>query len=580
MKQRTETCFAFFYIDIVHKKGEENMKRTVSLVLALAMSASMVMTGCGSSNSSASSNETSAVGDASVAETSTSDVDTSSFLKIADDNPDTVDPECTTEYYGVSMNIFNRLVEVQSNDDGTSEIVPSLAKSYEVSDDGLTYTFTLNEGVKYTNGAELTSDDVLYTFTRLLTYDKSVNGDVVSEIKGAEALHDGTADTLEGFEVIDDYNFKVTLEEPYAAFLACLSTPACSILDRETTEEAGEDFGIDPEKTIGTGSFIFHSWTYESELILVANQDCWSGAPACDGIDIKVVPDEDTQRMMFENGELDILDLDNAPSQVDYFLDNDAYQDEIVSGNRVGIYYIAMNENVEPLNNVDVRKAIQMCIDRQSILDALFGGRGTIENGIFPTGLIGHNNDLDEIPYDVDEAKQLLADAGYPDGFDIEISQSSEASSTTSNLNQIVQAMLAEIGINATINIVDDASYIDMRNSGEFEMYNASWSADYNDPDNFIYTFFGSEENTDQRCLSYSDTDIIDRVAAARGIVDDDDRIAEYQALEKKIVQDDAAWVPLFSVKHLFVVNPRVKNFKVSWNGWSNNYYQNVGIEE
>lgn len=556
------------------------MKKSMSVLLALTLATSMLVSGCGAAGSTAGSSETTETATESAAGAAASDVDTSSFLKIADLNPNTVDPQCTTEYYVVSMNIFNRLVEVKANDNGTSEIVPSLAKSYEVSDDGLTYTFTLNEGVKYTNGADLTSDDVLYTFTRLLTYDKSQNGDVVSQIKGAAELHDGTADTLEGFETVDDYTFKITLEEPYAAFLACLSTPACSILDRETTEEAGEDFGLVPEKTIGTGYFVFHSWTFESELVLVANKECWAGAPACDGIDIKVVPDEDTQRMMFENGELDLLDLDNAPSQTDYFLTNDTYKDQIASGNRVGIYYIAMNESKEPLNDVKVRKAIQMCIDRQSILDALFGGRGTIENGIFPNGLIGHNSELEEIPYNVEEAKKLLAEAGYPDGFEIEISQSSEASNTTANINQVVQAMLQEIGITAKINIIDDATYMDMRKNGEFEMYNANWSADFNDPDNFIYTFFGTEENTTARCLSYYDKDAIARVAAARGIVDENDRIAEYQTLEKKIIQEDAAWVPLFSVKHLFVVNPRVKNFKVSWNGWSNNYYQNVGIEE
>lgn len=556
------------------------MKKSMSVLLALTLTTSMLVSGCGAASSTAGSSETTETATESAAGAAASDVDTSSFLKIADLNPNTVDPQCTTEYYVVSMNIFNRLVEVKANDDGTSEIVPSLAKSYEVSDDGLTYTFTLNEGVRYTNGADLTSDDVLYTFTRLLTYDKSQNGDVVSQIKGAAALHDGTADTMEGFETVDDYTFKITLEEPYAAFLACLSTPACSILDRETTEEAGEDFGLVPEKTIGTGYFIFHSWTFESELVLAANKDCWAGAPACNGIDIKIVPDEDTQRMMFENGELDLLDLDNAPSQTDYFLTNDTYKDQIASGNRVGIYYIAMNESKEPLNDVKVRKAIQMCIDRQSILDALFGGRGTIENGIFPNGLIGHNSELEEIPYNVEEAKKLLTEAGYPNGFEIEISQSSEASNTTANINQVVQAMLGEIGITAKINVIDDATYMDMRKNGEFEMYNANWSADFNDPDNFIYTFFGTEENTTARCLSYYDKDALARVAAARGIVDENDRIAEYQTLEKKIIQEDAAWVPLFSVKHLFVVNPRVKNFKVSWNGWSNNYYQNVGIEE
>ncbi len=557
------------------------MKKRIGLLLALTLTAGMLLSGCG--NSSAEKEDgitTDAATDTEAAE-GAGGLDTGSFLKIVElANPNTVDPECTTDYYLVSMNIFNRLVEVKANDDGTSEIVPSLADSWKISEDGLTYTFKLHEGVKYTNGADLTSDDVLYTFTRLLTYSNSLNGDIVDQIKGSDELKDGTAAALEGFTVIDDYNFSVTLKEPYAAFLACLSTPGCSILDRETTDEAGSDFGIDPAKTIGTGYFKFESWTVNSEMVLEANKDCWAGAPGCDGIVIKIVPDEDTQRMMFENGEIDILNLEYAKSQADYFLESDTYKDQIVSGNRVGVYYIAMNQSFEPLNDVKVRKAIQMAIDRQSILDALFGGRGTLENGILPNGLIGYNKDLPAINYDVEGAKELLTEAGYPDGFDLEISQSSEANSTTENVNQIVQAMLGEIGINVTINVLDDATYLDMRNAGELAMYNSSWSADFNDPDNFIYTFFGTVENTNRRCLGYTDTDIIDRVAAARAIVNEADRIAEYQELEKIIIQDDASWVPLFSVKHLFVVNPRVKNFTVSWNGWSDNYYQNVTIEE
>lgn len=551
------------------------MKKPISILLAITLTASMLLSGCG--KSSAKTDEaatTEATGE-------TSDIDTSSFLKIVElTNPNTLDPQCTTEFYQVAMNIFNRLVEVKANDDGTSEIVPSLADSWEISPDGLTYTFKLHQGVKFSNGADLTSDDVLYTFTRLLTYSDSQNGDIVSQILGADELKAGTATTLAGFKAIDDNTFSVTLKEPYAAFLACLSTPGASILDRDATEAAGKDFGIVPEKTIGTSYFTFHSWTVNSEMVLTANKDCWAGAPGCDGIDIKIVPDEDTQRMMFENGEIDILNLDYAPSQTDNFINSDKYKDQIVSGNRVGIFYIAMNQNVAPLNDVKVRKAIQMAVDRQSILDALFGGRGTLENGIFPTGLIGYNKNLPALTYDVEGAKALLAEAGYADGFDLEISQSSEASSTVSNINQIVQSMLAEIGIKATITVLDDATYMDKRNAGELAMYNTSWSADFNDPDNFIYTFFGSVENTTKRCISYPDTATIDRVAAARAIVDETQRITEYQDLEKKIIQDDACWVPLFSVKHLFVVNPRVKNYTVSWNGWSDNYYQNVTIEE
>ena len=555
------------------------MKKLVSLTLAMTMCVSL-LAGCGNKDASTTETAASAASAGSTATVAEPDVgiDTTNYLKIQDDNPDTVDPQATTEYYTVAMNIFDRLVEVKANGDGTSEIVPSLAKSWEISDDGLTYTFTLNEGVKFSNGADLTSSDVLYTIKRMLTYEKAVNDDIYDMIQGASDVAEGKTEELAGFKIIDDYNFSLTLEEPYGAFLACLTTPGASIFDEETTEQAGDQFGIDPAVTIGTGPFTFAAWEFNSELVLSANKDYWDGAPACEGLVLKVIPDEATARMMFENGELDILDMDNNASQLEYFLNNDAYQDQIVSGPRVGVYYICLNEKFTELSDARVRKALQYSIDRQAILDSLYAGKGQLENGIFPHGLIGYNADLPEIPYDVEQAKALLAEAGYPDGFEMELCYSSDAGQTTKDMLEIISAYWAEIGVTAKVTEVDEGSFYDMRAAGEIESYTSSWSADFNDPDNFIYSFFGNESNIERRGLGYSNTEAIARVAAARAIVDEDERIAEYQDLEKLIIQEDAAWVPLFSKEHLFVVNPAVSGFQVSWNGWSGNYYRNVSV--
>ncbi len=370
----------------------------------------------------------------------------------------------------------------------------------------------------------------------------------------------------------------ITLNDPYAAFLACLTTPGASMYDEETTEAAGAQFGLDPAVTIGTGSFPFDSWELNAQMVLKANPDCWAGAPACDGVIIKIVPDEATQRMMFENGELDLLDLDNAPSQMDYFLSQPQYADQITSGQRVGIAYLGLNEDYEPLSHVEVRQALQRAIDRQAILDALFSGQGQLENGIFPHGLIGYNPDLPEIPYDVEAAKELMKQAGYEDGFDLEFCYSSDSAQATRDLAAIVQAQWKEIGVNVTLREIDDGSYLDMRKSGELQCYTSTWSADFNDPDNFIYTFLGTLDNSVYRGFNYKDEATIARVAGARAIVDEQERIAEYQALEKQIFQDEAVWVPLYSKEHLYVVNPRVTGFTVSWNGWSSNYYHKVGI--
>ena len=255
---------------------------------------------------------------------------------------------------------------------------------------------------------------MLYTLNRLLTHPNSVNQDVAAGILGADRLQSRRASSLEGFHYISDNAFSLTLEQPYAAFLACLSTPGASILDEETTKEAGDRFGQDPAWTIGTGPFVFRQWRPGAEMILDANPDCWSGPPRCAGLDMKIVSDPEAQRLLFENGELDILDLDNMGSDAEYFIHGDIYQNLLVQGPRVGITYVALNESVEPLNDVRVRRALQLALNRKILLDASFSGRGAVENGIFPRGLIGHNPDLPAIPYDPEEALRLLPSPRFP----------------------------------------------------------------------------------------------------------------------------------------------------------------------
>ena len=145
---------------------------------------------------------------------------------------------------------------------------------------------------------------------------------------------------------------------------------------------------------------------------------------------------------------------------------------------------------------------------------------------------------------------------------------------------QIIQQELAEIGITVNIEPYDEASWLDLRLSGEMPSYISTWTADYNDPDNFIYTFFGTPENVVSRSLNYPDQEIIDRVAAARAITDETERLAEYAALENKIIKEDAAWVPLFSRSHLFVLGDRVESFVPHWAGYSDFIFSSFKLAE
>ncbi len=555
------------------------MKKKISLMLAAALTAGLALTGCGGSKTSDTTDNTAGAENESTAEVKGVDVDTTGYL-VAALNADiqTADVQKTSKDYEVPFNIFDRLVDVEVGTDGNSKIVPSLAESWDISDDGLEYTFHLRQGVKFHNGNDFTAEDVAYTFHRMLTVEGGVNTEFIDQIKGADELLAGETDTLEGVEVVDDYTIKVTLKEPFAGFLASISSPGVSIYDSEATEAAGDQFGMDPAVTVGTGPFEFSSWSFNNQLVLTRNEDYWKGASGLPGVVIKIIPDTETQSMMFESGELDILDLDYAADSADRF--TETYPDQIVQGPRVGIVYFTMNFNKEPFQDVRVRKAVQMSIDRQAILDALYGGRGQVEQGIFPHGLIGFNPDQEEIKYDPEAAKALLAEAGYADGFDMEIAADSSASDTMTMALEIVSDQLAEVGIRAEIKNYDESTWLETRKSGELGSFMSTWSADYNDPDNFIYTFFGNEEKTRIRSINYPDTEVMERVAKARTLVNEDERLAEYKALEEKLIHEDAAWVPMFSRLHLFAVSKRVQGFAPLWSGLSDQLFYNISLSE
>ena len=501
------------------------------------------------------------------------------YLIAVDEDADTVDFQCTSIFYTAALNSFNRLVEMGKDENGNEQILPSLAKSWEVSDDRRTYTFHLNEDVTFSNGRPLTSSDVEYTFTRLLTHPDSCNKDIVESIEGADLLESGGSDHLEGFQVLSDLDFAITLKEPFEAFLACLSMPGASILDAETTEEAGGRFGTDPAWTIGTGPFVMEEWIPGKSMSFSANPNCFAGAPLSDGLDLRFMTDPVEIRLLYEKGELDILDLDDLGDSAEFFIHGDIYQDKLYKFQQVGITYIALNESIGPLKDVRIRKALQMALNRELLLDAVYSGRGQLENGIFPYGLYGYNPDLPEIPFDPEEAKKLLAEAGFPDGFDLTVSVKASSTQWELILMTLAASMWDKIGIRANIKVLSESEFMTLRKNGSLACYAATWIADYNDPDNFIYTFFGNRGNTRFRSLCYPNEDIMQRVRDARGIADPDERLSEYHDLEQIIIQEDAAWIPLFSRDRYYVTSDRVEGFDATWNGSVKTIYKNFSIK-
>ena len=505
---------------------------------------------------------------------------TDGFLIAVEDEPDTVDFQCTSIHYTIAQNVFNRLVAMENDKDGNAVILPELAESWEISPDRRAYSFHLREGVRFSNGEALTASDVQYTFTRLLTHPNSCNRDIADMILGADSLERGLVNRLPGFEVLGELDFVITLNEPFEAFLACLSMPGASILDRETTEKAGDRFGLDPEWTVGTGSFILKSWEPGKGMLLTANQDCWQGPPRCAGLDLRFMTDAEEIRLLFERGGLDVLNLDDVGKAAEFFLHGDIYQDRLYTVQRISTTYIALNESVKPLSDVRVRKALQLGLNRALLLDAAYSGRGYLENGILPHGVYGFNPDLPEIPFDRDRARALLKQAGYPDGFDLSFTVSAASSLGETALIRTAASAWEKIGVHTDIRLLPDSEFMSLRKSGELACYSATWTADFNDPDNFFYTFFGDRENTRFRSLCYPREEIMERVRDARTIADPEARIGEYRELEEIIVQEDAAWIPLFSRQYTYVTSERLEGFQSSWNGSVKNMYREMSIRE
>lgn len=490
----------------------------------------------------------------------------------------TMDVAQTTSDYFVPQNIFDRLFEVRVLEDGSTEIVHSLCKDHTVTPDGLTYTFNLVENATFSNGNPLTASDVAYTFYRLLTAG-GVNDDIALEVVGAQALKDGAAQELSGITVTGEYQLTVTLNAPNAGFLAELTAPAMSIVDEETCKSA-ENFGMSVADTIGSGPYIITEWVPNDHITLVRNETYWGEKPSVEKVIKYIIPDANTQNLMFQNGELDMIDLDNLDASIVTNTYQTNYASQLISGRRVGLTYVAMNQDNEFLANPLVRKAIQMAVSRDVMLQSVYAGAGSLENGIIPAGVWGHNEALSPIVYDPAQAQQLLTQAGFAPGqITLELSMDNTATSATQMLYQILQQDLQNIGIDAQIKSYDQSAWLDKRNSGSMEMYISTWTMDYNDPANIMATFFGSAEKTKLRSLNYPGSQVLDRVAAASSIVDDSQRMAEYQALEQQIVQEDAAWVPLFERAHQFAVSSRVSSYTPHWAGYSDFYVKDVTLK-
>ncbi len=491
------------------------------------------------------------------------------LVRLASDHPQgSLDVAKNAEDYYVALNVFDRLLE-EDTEEGTHKIRPSLAKEWKVSDDGKTYSFTLRDDVYFSDGTKLTAEDVKVSFSRLLSVENSEQVGYANMIVGAEDVLAGRSDTLSGIEIIDDTHFDIKLKEAFPSYLNMLCSPACSILSSKCVREAGASYGEDVAYVIGTGPYIVTE-NSDDRCVLERNSHYYNEEPSVKKAVMEILTPAEMD-VLFREGELDLLDLDFInPDTVGRYFENEDYADHVITMDNLEIIGLMINCDISPLNDVRVRKAIQHAIDRDRLKAEVRGGYATLNDGIFPKGLKGYSEaNQGWLKYDPEEAKRLLKEADVDERDKIELVISSTSDRYAQKITQYVHEDLLAVGINADIVIYDSESRSYLRRMGGVMAYRYNWVADYDDPDNFIYSIFGNEDITRKNSSCYKDEETFERIENARFISDEEERLAEYARLERKLVEEDAVWVPFYSSQHSYVMGKRVESFEPYWTGWS-----------
>jgi ABC-type transport system substrate-binding protein len=381
----------------------------------------------------------------------------------------------------VLINIFDGLVQY---DPHTLQPVPALAESWEISGDGLVYTFHLREA-RFHDRSRFTSHDVVNSLNRLAhpqegiipgpTYAAPL---IVGRIEGYAAIQADSAQALSGLREVDERTLEITLSAPNPAFLHALTMPPAAIIPLERAVNPTE-FSRSP---VGTGPFMVEEWAPQDHITLVRNPDYWGEPPALDRVIMRMIPDRSLMMAEFLVGNLDIVFVPSseaAPIRADA-----TFQGRVQDQSLLSTFWLIPNLTRPPLDNLQVRQALAIAIDRQAIVAGVLQGQGVPAHGPLPPGLPAYDPNYNPFPYDPNRARELLAQAGFPDGIDVEFRTWTDEPESPA-LTEI-QTQWAAVGIRATFYQTDYQSY-----SGDIARCNMligvqTWTGDYADPDNFI----------------------------------------------------------------------------------------------
>lgn len=448
---------------------------------------------------------------------------------------------------------YARTVDEDGNVTASLDFAPALATSWEASEDGLDWTFHLRQGVTFHDGTPFNAEAVRYSFERSIVMGTGLTW----QISGMLGLGD--------IEVVDEYTVVFHLKAPYAPFLETMRLPVASIVSPAAVEANG---GITEgqrnewmvNNAVGTGPFMLESRNNDDRTVLVANPNYWGEGPHLDRITFRIVPDPATLRLLLSRGEvqvvtlglswLDMLDIENMPGLKLYV--QDAFPE---------IRIAPFNVQKEPFDNVLVRRAVSHAIDYQSIIDGVMLGQAIRLTSSIPNGTFGHDPDVEVYQYDPQRAKELLAEAGYPDGFTFELAYPS-ADQERFEVSTVMQANLAAVGINAELVGYAWPPLLEKWGNGDYDLSVGKW-APTGDPHSRIFGLLGCESfGTAGNYGRFCNPEVDELAMEAVTTLDREARAALYSELQQ-IVMNDAPWLFLYQPKRGFPLVDGVVGFHI-----------------
>ena len=514
------------------------MKRKV---LALFLTAAFVLTafaGCGKDDK--------AVGSSDGGSTKSRAQDTIIYAQGAE--PRGLDPALVDdgESGKIIVNIYEGLLKY--NKDST-EVEPSLAEKWDVSTDGLTYTFYLRKGVKFQDGTDFNAEAVKFNIDRQLapqvTEDMVYAGFVYGSVKDVQ--------------VVDDYTVKVNLKDPSTPFLSnlamCMAAP---IVSPKALKDNNNNVNEHP---VGTGPYTFVSWTKGQNVVLKRNDDYWGNKAVTSNVIFKFILDNSARVVALTNGEADIIDGIDA-TVVKQIEDSG---NKIFKAAGMNINYMAYNTSKAPLNDVKVRTALSQAINVPELVKSLYQGYAEEATSVLPTFIPGFDKSISQVGFDQAASKTALANAGVKNLHIITYTNPRPYNAANGQaLAEAIQGYLKAVGVTATIDAFDWTTYKEKVNAGDYDICFYGWIGDNGDPDNFMNLM--ADKDPRMNVARYDNPAYKELIAKGLTTPSGNDRNKIYTELEK-IAAKDAVWLPISHATTLVGYRSNVKNFNYHTTG-------------